>query len=307
MEVKKVEVRENSVSMTFNPKGYDDIVMAEVIFGNIVAEQFRQEIFEPFPYEKSSFTEKEIKSMLAFETKFFYNEERGFFMKTSLDEIAELIGDNFQGNDRFKKLEDYKLIDNKFWIKCIQPEEELKSECGWIDVKYQVQVGEHRLETYISEWSTDWDQIRHDLEHLIWHNKTEIHLNFEDSPTRIILQKESALDSTVEYKGGVFYNWEPLIRIEVIPNDFVKNIEPFIGYEKQLNVINSIYHGLQSLANAYPDNNSDNSEMTKKNVSAKLHSQLIDEYINNLLKKQESNNNAKSMQQKLYNDKRKNE
>ena len=241
--------------------------------------------------------------MLAFETKFFYNEERGFFMKTSLDEIAELIGDNFQGNDRFKKLEDYKLIDNKFWIKCIQPEEELKSECGWIDVKYQVQVGEHRLETYISEWSTDWDQIRHDLEHLIWHNKTEIHLNFEDSPTRIILQKESALDSTVEYKGGVFYNWEPLIRIEVIPNDFVKNIEPFIGYEKQLNVINSIYHGLQSLANAYPDNNSDNSEMTKKNVSAKLHSQLIDEYINDLLKEQERNNNAKSMQQKLYNEK----
>ena len=305
MEVKKVEVMKGYVSMTFLPKGYDDIVMAEVIFGNIVAEQFGHEIFEPFPYEKSSFTEKEIRNMLSYETKFFYNEERGFFMKTSLDEIAELIGDNFQGNDRFKKLEDYKLIDNKFWIKCIQPEEELKSECGWIDVKYQVQVGEHRLETYISEWSTDWDQIRHDIEHLIWHNKTEIHLNFEDSPTRIILQKESALDSTVEYKGGVFYNWEPLIRIEVIPNGFVKDIEPFIGYEKQLNVIKSIYYGLQSLANAYPDNNSDNSEMTKKNVSAKLHSQLIDEYINVLLKKQERKNNAKSRQQKLYNDKSK--
>ena len=307
MEVKKVEVREDSVSMTFNPKGYDDIVMAEVIFGNIVAEQFGQEIFEPFPYEKSSFTEKEIKSMLAFETTFFYNEERGFFMKTSLDEIAELIGDNFQGNYRFKKLKDYKLIDNKFWIKCIQPEEELKSEYGWLDVKYQIQVGEHRLEAYISEWSTDWDQIRHDVEHLIWHNNTEIHLNFEDSPTRIILQKESALDSTVEYKGGVFYNWEPLIRIEVIPNGFVKDIEPFFGYDKRLNVIKSIYYGLQSLANAYPDNNSDNSEMTKKNVSAKLHSQLIGEYINDLLKEQERNNNAKSMQQKLYNDKRKNE
>jgi hypothetical protein len=87
----------------------------------------------------------------------------------------------------------------------------------------------------------------------------------------------------------------------------VKDIEPFIGYEKQLNVIKSIYYGLQSLANAYPDNNSDNSEMTKKNVSAKLHSQLIDEYIIFLLKEQERNNNAKSMQQKLYNDKRKNE
>ena len=84
-------------------------------------------------------------------------------------------------------------------------------------------------------------------------------------------------------------------------NDFVKNIEPFIGYEKQLNVINSIYHGLQSLANAYPDNNSDNSEMTKKNVSTKLRSQLIDEYINDLLEAQNRRNYAKSMQQKLYN------
>ena len=305
MEVKKVEVRKDSVSMTFTPKGYDDIVMAEVIFGNIVAEQFGKEIFEPFPYEKSSFSEMEIKKMVSFETKFFYNEERGFSMKTCLDEITELIGDNFQGNDRFKKLEDYKLIDNKFCIKCIQPEEELKSECGWIDVKYQIQVGEHRLETYISEWSTDWDQIRHDLEHLIWHNKTEIHLNFEDSPTRIILQKESALDSTVEYNGGVCFNWEPLIRIEVIPNGFMKDMEPFFGYDKRLNVIKSIYYGLQSLANAYPDNNSDNSEMTKKNVSAKLHSQLIDEYINDLLEAQNRRNYAKSMQQKLYNDKSK--
>lgn len=301
MEVKKVEVMKGSVSMTFLPKGYDDIVMAEVIFGNIVAEQFGQEIFEPFPYEKSSFTEKEIRNMLSYETKFFYNEERGFFIKTCLDEITELIGDNFRGNDRFKKLEDYKLLGNKLWIKCIQPEEEVKSEYGWLDVKYQIQVGEHRLETNISEWLTDWDQIRHDLEHLIWHEETEIHLNYEDSPTRIILKKVSALDSTVECLGGVSFNWEPLIRIEVVPNDFVKDIEPFIGYEKLLDAIKSIYYGLQSLANAYPDNNSDNSEMTKKNVSTKLRSQLIDEYINNLLKKQESNNNAKSMQQKLYN------
>ena len=46
MEVKKVEVKKNYVSMTFVPKGYDDIVMAEILFGNIVAEQCGQEIFE---------------------------------------------------------------------------------------------------------------------------------------------------------------------------------------------------------------------------------------------------------------------
>ena len=298
MEVKNVNIKSDYVSMTFIPKGYDDIVMAETIFGNIVGEQFGQEIFEPFPYEKSSFTEEEITKMISFETVFLYHEEKGFMLKTSVDQIAELIKNNFQGNYLFKRLDDYTLLNHMFWIKCIQPDEDLKDEYGWYDVKYQIQVGNNKLETYISEWSTDWDRIRHDVEHLIWHKETEIHLNFEDSPTRILLQKESALESTVENHGGVNFNWEPLIRIEVVPNEFMKDKEPLVGYEKQLHVINSIYYGLHSLAHAYPEENDENPEMTKENVWKKLHSPMMEEYIDSLVLGEKRRIKAKSFQEK---------
>ena len=83
MEVKDVDIKEDFVSMTFIPQNYDDIVMAETIFGNIVGEQYGQEIFEPFPYEKSTFSEEEVLRMISSsETKFFYNDERGFVLTT---------------------------------------------------------------------------------------------------------------------------------------------------------------------------------------------------------------------------------
>lgn len=300
MEVIKVEIKRSYISMIFVPKGYDDIVMAESIFGNIVAEQFGAEIFEPFPYERSNFNNEEITKMISSETEFLYTEAKGFSIKTSLDMAVEFI-QSIPNSSHFKKLENFTLLNHMFWMKCIQPEEELKSEYGWLDVKYQIQVGEHHLESFISEWSTDWDEIRHDLEHLIWHRETEIRLNFEDSPTRIILQKESALESTVENNGGINFNWEPLIRIEVIPNEFIKDIEPFIGYDKQLNVINSIYYGLQSLVQAYPENNDENAEMTKRNVRNKLHSPMMEDYIENLLKDESRRRQAKSFQLKTSN------
>lgn len=278
MEVKSVEVMNNYVAMTFVPRKYNDIVMAETIFGNIVAEQYGQEIFEPFPDGKSSFIENEITRMVSSEeTKFYYDDEKGVLMTTS-NRGSEELKRPFHNDDPFKQLEDFHLID-KFWVKCVQPEDDIKCSYGWIDVLYQIRLGEHTLESNISEWSTDWNQIRHDLEHLIWHGETEIDLNFEDSPTRLILHKINAMDSTVEIHGGLCFNWEPLIKIEVIPNEFEKEIKPFYGYGKQLDVFKAIYYGLQGLADAYPEENEENSEMTRENVSKKLHSSMIDEYI----------------------------
>lgn len=303
MEVKTIQIKNDYVAMIFIPKSYDDIVMAETIFGNIVAEHYGQEIFEPFPYEKSSFTMDEITKMISsIETTFFYNEETRFVMETKndgKDDIAKvkkiLFDDNYH-----KKLEDYSLVNNMIWIKCIQPEEDIKNGYGWIDVKYQIQVGENNLESFISEWSTDWDKIRHDLEHLIWHGETEIRINYEDSPTIIKLSKESALESRVEIDGGIFFNWEPLIRVEVIPNDFIKGkVKPFFGYDRQLSVINSIYYGLQSLAKAYPEENEDNPEMTKQNVLKKLQSHLIEDYIDSLVRDESHRSQAKIHQQKM--------
>lgn len=204
----------------------------------------------------------------------------------------------FGGNH--KRLDGYQLVD-KFWIKCIQPGDLLNDSCGWMDVKYQIQVGDNIWESWISEWSTDWDMIRHDLEHLIWHKETEILLCNEDEPTRIILRKESALESTVAVGPGIAYNWERLIRIEIVPDNYIEGYDegtkPFVGYARLLDVIKALYSGLQTLATAYPEENEDYPEFTKDNVSRKLTSPMMEEYIESLTHEEKRNAKTKAYQQ----------
>ena len=180
-------------------------------------------------------------------------------------------------------IDEYQLVNHMCWIKCTQTKKELEDPYGWIDVSYQIRLGKYTLESKISEWTTDWDRIRHDVEHLIWHDKTEIQLNFEDSPTRILLSKEKALDLELEKIKGTGFAWIPLMKMVVIPNSFIKDIEPFVGYDKYFDVLRSIYYGLQSLANAYPETNEENPEMTRNNVRSKLTSPLMDKYIEDIL------------------------
>lgn len=199
-----------------------------------------------------------------------------------------------------KRLDEYQLVD-KFWVKCIQPEDLLNDSCGWMDVKYQIQVGENIWESWISEWSTDWDMIRHDMEHLIWHKETEILLFNEDEPTRIILRKESALESTVEVGDGIAYNWKRLIRIEVVPDNYIEEYDtgmrPFVGYAGQIDVIKALYSGLQSLASAYPEENEDDADFTRQNVSRKLTSPMLEVYIESLTREEKRNAETKAYQQ----------
>ena len=62
MEIKKLNLIEkyNYVEMVFVPKSISDLEMAEIIFGNIVAEQYGYEIFDLDPH----FSNEEIDSML---------------------------------------------------------------------------------------------------------------------------------------------------------------------------------------------------------------------------------------------------
>lgn len=202
--------------------------------------------------------------------------------------------------ENYKRLEEFKLVD-KLCFKCVQPEEVLNDSLEWMDVKYQIRVGENIWESWISEWSTDWDMIWHDMEHLIWHKETEILLFNEDEPTRIILRKESALESAVEVGDGIAYNWKRLIRIEVVPDNYIEEYDtgmrPFVGYAGQIDVIRALYSGLQSLASAYPEENEDDADFTRQNVSRKLTSPMLEEYIESLTREEKRNAETKAYQQ----------
>ena len=62
MEIKKLNLIEkyNYVEMVFVPRSISDLEMAEIIFGNIVAEQYGYEIFDLDPH----FSNEEIDCML---------------------------------------------------------------------------------------------------------------------------------------------------------------------------------------------------------------------------------------------------
>ncbi len=168
-----------------------------------------------------------------------------------------------------------------FGFKCIQSKEDLNDKQGWIDVAYQIQVGDKSHESYISEWSNDWDEIRHDLEHLLFHDRTEIQLLNEDSPTTIVLERRivdcKRFENNILKEKGLI----ALLKVEVFPSEFEERegVEPFSGYGEYIMVLKGIYQGLLSLANAYPDTNEENEKMTKSNVRSKLTSQLLENHI----------------------------
>lgn len=64
MEIKKLNIidKYNFVEMVFVPRSISDLEMAEIIFGNIVAEQYGFEIFDLDPYFSNEEIEKMLKS-----------------------------------------------------------------------------------------------------------------------------------------------------------------------------------------------------------------------------------------------------
>ena len=76
MEIKKLNLIEkyNYIEMVFVPRSISDLEMAEIIFGNIVAEQYGYEIFDLDPH----FSNEEIDSMLkSKETIFIFENVEG--------------------------------------------------------------------------------------------------------------------------------------------------------------------------------------------------------------------------------------
>ena len=53
------------------------------------------------------------------------------------------------------------------------------------DLGFTIQLGSQIYRSALSDWSTDLETIRHDLESFVFHRETALQLFFEDSPTII--------------------------------------------------------------------------------------------------------------------------
>lgn len=161
-----------------------------------------------------------------------------------------------------------------------------EGEDDWMDVPYRLQLGDRYMESCISEWSVDYGQIRHDLEHLIYHRETSIELHFEDSPTVIRLIKAIVLDPDKERIYGTGFCWTDLLRVEIYPDSFVcRKYPPFFGYVLYEEALRALYDGLMDALRAYPDVNDEYPDVNRKAMYEQLHSPKLESYLNRLKNK----------------------
>ena len=153
-----------------------------------------------------------------------------------------------------------------------------EDEHDWIDIHYRISLGDKTYESNISDWTVDWECIRHDLENLIYHKKTELQLLFEDSPTKLLLEQYEVLDKDLEKEKGTGFAKVQLMKIEIIPDEFQEDKQHgFVGFAHYYDAIKALYQGLLLATYAYPVENKDGlSRLTAYN---QIKSPLIEKYI----------------------------
>lgn len=112
------------------------------------------------------------------------------------------------------------------------------------DIPYKIDLGVPIIESYLSDWTTDLELIRHSIEHYVFTGETKIELNFEDSPTEIMLKRIRALEKTVDVGPGTAYYWKKYASVIVTPNSFLKGIDSLFGFCEEKQVIKEIYEAL---------------------------------------------------------------
>lgn len=115
------------------------------------------------------------------------------------------------------------------------------------DIKYSAKIGNREVESYLSDWSTDFDRLRYQMEGLIFNtNQNDIEIHFEDDPTIFRFKRANVLTDTVKVGEGVGFHYKELMRVEIHPNSFVKG--PIIaGYCEYQETIRTMYEALMNL------------------------------------------------------------
>ena len=107
------------------------------------------------------------------------------------------------------------------------------------DTRYVIKIGERKYESYLSEWTLDFNLIRMEMEKTIltYFNESDIKLNFEDSPTIIHLRK-----STI-WEPDTSLSEKEVVKVTIMPDEFHK--EPNLyGWCEPQQLILSLYLGL---------------------------------------------------------------
>ena len=133
--------------------------------------------------------------------------------------------------------------------------------CCGSNLEYSIVLGKQKYRSWISDYQTDLEAIRHDLESFVFHKKTTLKLFYEDSPTIISLKTERLLNPQTEKERGTGFAWEEVLHISIKPNSFQSKTDKEIsGYCNLIDGIDAIYTAFLQCALMAQRNDTDSCE-----------------------------------------------
>lgn len=92
------------------------------------------------------------------------------------------------------------------------------------DIPFVAKIGNCKIESYISDWSTNFDLIRHQLESLTFYcNSSDVKLRFEDDPTIFHFEWMHTFRKELIDGNGHPCKRDMLLFVEIRPNCFTKS------------------------------------------------------------------------------------
>lgn len=155
------------------------------------------------------------------------------------------------------------------------------------DTRYVIKIGGRKYESFLSEWTLDFNLIRMEMERSILtnFNDSEIKLNYEDSPTIIHFTKPTI------WKPDISLSEKEVVKVTIIPDEFHK--EPnMCGWCEPHQLIKSIYLGLLGICirdtDWFDDEYEGNWSDFRLASYNKLQSCVIENYINGIGESEDS-------------------
>lgn len=148
--------------------------------------------------------------------------------------------------------------------------------------KYHIGIGNRGFDTFLTNWDSDYDRIRHQLENYVFEKEATVALTCDTSDTILKISRKSILDKVTPVGSGYTFAYKEYILTEITPCEFdLPTI--FKGYCDEKQFLSMLYEGLLAMALTHPydgDDYCDESPLLK--AYNQLKSPLIENYISGL-------------------------
>ena len=114
------------------------------------------------------------------------------------------------------------------------------------DIPFTAKIGSQTIKSYLSNWSVNFDLLRHQLEGLTFYpHEGEIDINYEDDPTKFVLNHQGL--NTKLPDGSIKHSF--LLHLQIV-HCFTKR-KSIEGYCEPLQIIGALYEAFLQLGRTF--------------------------------------------------------